>query len=92
MGVSMFYSVKKPLMINGVKRVPSVCYSMGLSELKDMQTLELKGLVRLYERKMTFVSGIAREADSDEAVLTNPTTVAVATPETEFKAIADDVV
>ncbi len=61
-----YYSVTKPMRLNGVKRVPSVCYPIAQSEATEMEKLAEKGYVTLYAQRMRFQSGVAYIADADE--------------------------
>jgi hypothetical protein len=56
------YSVKRPVLINGQRRVPSVCYPIAPLSVKAMEQLAAKGTVILYDRAVRFVSG-ALKAD-----------------------------
>jgi hypothetical protein len=55
----MFFSVLNPLKIAGVLYHPSVCYPVPGSLENTIADLAGKGLVRVYQEEMRFVTGIA---------------------------------
>ena len=62
-----FFSVVNAVRMNGQRRVPCVCYPIADSELKEMEKLAAKGVVRLYKSQVRFVSGKAIEIMPESA-------------------------
>jgi hypothetical protein len=62
------YSVVKPVKLNNVKKQPSVCYEIDRSAVKQMETLAAKGIVRLYDHPIRFVSGAPVEVKQKPAL------------------------
>jgi hypothetical protein len=67
-----FYSVNRQLMLNGKRRIPSICYAMTIADVEGMKKLADNGLVTLYENEVRFVSGVAREIDDNSIVISAP--------------------
>jgi len=52
-----FYSVRNPVKLDGLRRVPSVCYPIPSQKAEEMEKLAAEGLVVLYEQEVRFISG-----------------------------------
>lgn len=52
-----YYSVKNPILLNGVKKTPNVCYPIEEGQLANMKTIAQSGAVILYNYPVRFVNG-----------------------------------
>lgn len=53
-----YYSVRNPIKVDGLRRIPSVCYPIPAQQAKEMERLAESGLVILYEHRVRFLSGV----------------------------------
>jgi hypothetical protein len=67
-GEPRYYSVTRPLKINGARRVPSVCYDLPKRDIEEMKKLADGGYVVLYSRKVRFQSGAVVPNDASTIV------------------------
>ena len=81
-----YYSVTRPVSLNGQKRMPCVCYELSYSQEEQFEKLSDNGVVTLYTQRMRFRSGAAYPADTvteDKPVIVQSSSASM---DTEFAA------
>lgn len=76
-----YYSVRNSIKIDGVRRVPSVCYPIPPQQAEEMLRLAAQGIVVLYEHKVRFLSGIAMPSAKDGPILVKASSSALVSGE-----------